>query len=145
MIETYYSNSYEFLRELMGRMICSRRREKSSGVFARDHILVPSAAVADDLNMYFARSLGVATGLWFDFVGRWLERFTQRTGSAQGTFMDDLDWMVLALINDEAFLIVPAASGSSTTSRGRRRSPNAPSRSASHGFLRPTRPTALTG
>ena len=107
MIETYYSNSYEFLRELMGRMICSRRREKSSGVFARDHILVPSAAVADDLNMYFARSLGVATGLWFDFVGRWLERFTQRTGSAQGTFMDDLDWMVLALINDEAFLNRP--------------------------------------
>ena len=107
MIETYYSNSYEFLRELMGSIVAqgrSARRGPHGGPFARDHILVPSAAVADDLNMYFARKLGVATGLWFDYIGRWLERFTERAGAAQGTFLDDLDWMILALLEDKAFL-----------------------------------------
>ena len=107
MIATYYSNSYEFLRKLLGELIAGRRREGAHGPFSRDHILVPSAAVADDLNMHLARTLGVSTGLWLDYVGRWLSRFTNRAGSAQGTFLDDLDWMILALVHDAEFLSRP--------------------------------------
>ena len=104
MIETFYSNSYEFLRELLCETIRQERSRGACSPFKENHVLVPSAAVADDLRMHFARAFGTACGLDFSYIGQWLANFTQRRGAAQGSFLDDLDWMILLLLADEKFL-----------------------------------------
>ena len=60
MIETFYSNSYEFLRELLCETIRGERSASGRSPFDEHHVLVPSAAVADDLKMHFARAFGTA-------------------------------------------------------------------------------------
>ena len=83
MIETFYSNSYEFLRELLCETIRQERSRGACSPFKENHVLVPSAAVADDLRMHFARAFGTACGLDFSYIGQWLANFTQRRGAAR--------------------------------------------------------------
>ena len=104
VIETFYSNSYEFLRELLCETIRGERSASGRSPFDEHHVLVPSAAVADDLKMHFARAFGTACGIEFTYIGQWLAKFTKRSGAAQGSFLDDLDWMILSLLTDQEFL-----------------------------------------
>lgn len=107
MIETVYSNSYDFLeRYLIERVIEQKRNARQEGLeaaLAPAEIIVPGQAVQDALMRGFADRLGIASALHMQYIGQWLESATGAMvgNSARGR---ELEWIVWALLNDEEFL-----------------------------------------
>ena len=107
MIQTVYSNSYEFLRSYLIELVsASRQRSRAvepAAAFARTEIIAPSEAVRDDLMRSFADRSGIASGLDIKFFSGWFESVT---GAMVGNSPAgrELEWIVWALLKDEAFL-----------------------------------------
>ena len=118
---TFYSNSYEALRDLLARLTDSQWHQglegagpsaPSPGFFRRIPVIVPSRAVEADLTHYFAdRSRrGVASFASFELIGDW---FSPVSGTPLGrsSRANELEWLIWERLRDEAFLAEPECAG----------------------------------
>lgn len=118
---TFYSNSYEALRDLLARLTDSEWHQglkgagpsaPAPGFFRRIPVIVPSRAVEADLTHYFAdRSRrGVASFAAFELIGDW---FSPVSGTPLGrsSRANELEWLIWERLRDEAFLAEPECAG----------------------------------
>lgn len=108
MIQTIYSNSYEFLRRVLVMYVSlDRKKAVESGncrAFVSDTIVTPTEAVRDDLMRAFADEKGIASNLNLVSFSSWFGDSLGPTLMGRGNTAEELEWMIWTLLNDREFL-----------------------------------------
>src|SRR5512140_618032 len=104
MLHLHFANRYEDLRDLLLARLAGPRDD----VFAKDQVIVPSAAVRRDVTLALADREGVCANVEFMFLARWL--WVQEARVVPGVAAESpfdaaaLAWRVYGAFGDAAFV-----------------------------------------